>query len=320
MECILSGAPTEVPPNFHIFILWYIYFGAAKIRDLQSSSKLLFCAISLISKRKIHDKITNFEKIDMTLNSIVEGQGSPIVFIHGFCESLHIWDFFIPHFTAQHLVIRIDLPGHGQSAGLGYETSVEKMAFQLKETLDSLHMGPPVLVGHSLGGYVALAYAEMFPDHIKGLCLFHSTAFEDSPEKKENRNKTIEFVEKHGVEPFTAPFVPGLFFHKRRELMKEKIDFAIEIARQMNKENIISTIGAMRDRKNRIDVLKELRVPFALIAGKDDTAVTLDKSIEQCHLALQSHVLFLGETAHMGLFEREEACKNFLSGFFKTCE
>ncbi len=255
----------------------------------------------------------------MILHSIQEGKGKPVVFLHGFCESLHIWDFFCPAFIPHYSVIRVDLPGHGETEGLGYETSMEKMAFYLKETLDTLHIEKPVLIGHSLGGYVALAYAEMFGTDISGLCLFHSSAFEDSPEKKENRNKTIEFVEKHGVEAFTTPFVPGLFSHKRRDLFKDKIQFAIEIAQKMKKEDIVSSIAAMRDRKERLHVVEEIQVPVAFIVGKDDTAVPLDKSLEQCKLPQQSHVLFLGETAHMGMFEREKECQRFLLGFFAAC-
>src|SRR4051812_676996 len=167
------------------------------------------------------------------LNYTQEGNGKSIVFIHGFCESIEIWDYFKPDFVNEYQVTCLDLPGHGKSKGLGYETSIDKMAFQVRETLESLNIEQPILIGHSLGGYVSLAYAEMYPDKLSGCCLFHSSAFADAPEKKENRNKTMDYVEKHGVEAFSDPFVPALFFHKRREALREKIDFAIQIARKM---------------------------------------------------------------------------------------
>jgi pimeloyl-ACP methyl ester carboxylesterase len=253
------------------------------------------------------------------LHYTVQGKGKPVVFIHGFCETSEIWARFTPFFTPHFQVICVDLPGFGKSEGLGYETSMERMAFLLKETLDTANIEKPVLIGHSLGGYVALAYAEMFPESLAGFCLFHSTAFEDAPEKKENRNKTIEYVEKYGVDAFCNPFVPGLFFHKRRESLKPEIEETLVIARQTSLDSIVNTTKAMRDRKERIEVLENSTVPVAFIVGKDDTAVTFDKSLAQCHLPKQSQTLFLSETGHMGMFERPEECAKFLKGFIHAC-
>lgn len=254
------------------------------------------------------------------LHFTVRGQGTPIVFIHGFCESLEIWEDFTLPFELNYQVIKVDLPGHGQSKGLGYETSVDKMAFQVKETLDSLNIQKALLVGHSLGGYVTVAFADMFPERLLGFCFFHSSAFEDTPEKKENRNKTMDYVEKHGVDAFSIPFVPGLFFHKRRDELKISIDYATQIARKMVKEDVVNTIRAMRDRKNRATILEEAKFPVAFIVGNEDSAVPLNKSLEQCTLPFRSHALFLRETSHMGMFERKQECQTFLKGFFDSVD
>ncbi len=251
----------------------------------------------------------------ITLSYSSEGQGKPLVFIHGFCETKEIWHYFKNYFTRGFQVICLDLPGFGGSGGLGEQTSIELMATKVHSTLKHLEVANPILIGHSLGGYVALAYAEMYPNELSGLCMFHSTAFEDVPEKKENRNKTIEYVEKHGVDAFCNPFVPGLFFHRNREDLKEQIQYVLQIARQTKLESIVNTTKAMRDRKDRTEVLSQIKVPVSYIIGKEDTAVTIDKSISQCHLAAQSQVLFLGQTGHMGMFERERECADFLLGF-----
>ncbi len=189
------------------------------------------------------------------------------------------------------------------------------MASLVHKTLDHLKIEKPVIIGHSLGGYVTVAFAEMFPSSLSGFCFFHSSAFEDTPESKEKRIKTAEYVKNHGVDSFSIPFVPGLFFQKRREELKASIDFATEIARKMTVDNIVNTIYAMRDRKERIEFLKETSLPVAFIIGKEDTAVTIDKSLAQCHLPNRSSVLFLGQTAHMGMFEREIETALFLKGF-----
>jgi pimeloyl-ACP methyl ester carboxylesterase len=246
-----------------------------------------------------------------------EGQGKPLVFIHGFCETTEIWHYFKNYFTRGYQVICVDLPGFGGSKGIKDQTSIENFAISLNTTLKSIGIEKPILIGHSLGGYVALAYAEMYPSEMAGMCMFHSTVFEDLPEKKENRNKTIDYVEKHGVDAFCNPFVPGLFFHKRRDELKEQIQYVLQIARKTSLESIVNTTRAMRDRKDRTHVISQLQFPVAYIIGKEDTAVTFDKSLTQCHLASQSHVLFLGNTAHMGMFEREKECANFLLGFIQ---
>lgn len=245
----------------------------------------------------------------------VEGIGNPIVFIHGFCETQEIWTDFRQIFNTNFLTISVDLPGFGLSAPLEKECSIPAMAQCLKNTIDHLQLEKIVLVGHSLGGYVALSFAELFPENVAGICLFHSTAFEDTPEKKENRNKTIEYIKKHGVEAFCNPFVPGLFFHKRRSLLKNEIENVLGIAKKTAISVVIETTLAMRDRKDQTALLQNLKIPVCFIVGKEDSAVPLERSFAQCHLAAESHVLFLAETGHMGMFERKKECVLFLKGF-----
>jgi len=248
----------------------------------------------------------------------IEGIGNPIVFIHGFCETQEIWTDFRQSFNANFQTICVDLPGFGLSAPLEKECAIPEMAKCLKSTLDHLQLEKIVLVGHSLGGYVALSFTELFPENVAGICLFHSTAFEDTPEKKENRNKTIEYVKKHGVEAFCNPFVPGLFFHKRRTLLQNDIEKVLEIAKKTPLSVAVDTTLAMRDRKDQTTLLQNLKIPVGFIVGKEDSAVPLEKSLAQCHLAAESHVLFLAETGHMGMFEREKECALYLKRFCES--
>ncbi len=254
--------------------------------------------------------------MDNLLNFTSSGKGKTIVFLHGFCESSEIWEPFVQPFTKDYHIVCIDLSGHGKSIGLGTSTTIEGMAELVNKTIVSVTSDKFILVGHSLGGYVTIAYAEKFPETLAGFCFFHSSAYSDAPDKKENRNKTAEYVKKHGVEAFSNPFVPGLFFGRRKEELNESISFATKIALKMKAENIVNTILAMRDRKERINVLEETILPVAFIVGKDDTAVPFEKSLAQCHLPKQSSVLFLAQTGHMGMFERKIECTLFLKGFF----
>jgi pimeloyl-ACP methyl ester carboxylesterase len=189
------------------------------------------------------------------------------------------------------------------------------MADKINELLIHLGIEQCVIIGHSLGGYVSLAFAEKYEHKLKGLGLFHSTAFPDSAEKRKTRNKTIEFLEKHGVEAFASSFVPPLFYPPNRELLKAAIQRQIEIVCSTAKESIIAAVKAMRDRKSRIDVLKKIKAPVLFIIGEEDTSVPLDASLEQAALPAKSVKHILSGAAHMGMFERKDETLKIVEDF-----
>jgi len=246
------------------------------------------------------------------------GAGIPLVLIHGFCESKSIWQEFESELFSHFRVISLDLPGFGESPQLPL-TTIETFADAVNGLLLELSIKKCVLVGHSLGGYVSLAFGEKYPDKLLGLGLFHSTAFADPEEKKQNRNKTIEFLKVNGVPAFIEPFVPGLFYPKYRKNHATAIHKLIEIGLGTSALSIIATTEAMRDRIDRTSVLKSLDVPVLFIVGKNDNAVPLESSLLQISLAKTTHVLILDETAHMGMFERKKETLDFLKGFVEAC-
>jgi pimeloyl-ACP methyl ester carboxylesterase len=255
----------------------------------------------------------------MSLLSYTDNErGLPIVFLHGFCEDKSIWvDFVKPLVDFQRLIC-IDLPNFGQSPAMP-DATIEKMSAAVIKTLDDLGIEKCILIGHSLGGYVALAVAEFYPYRLLGLALFHSTAFADSPERKENRNKAIQNIKQNGVEPFVRALIPSLFSPAKRENSEIKIaiNHLIEKAKKLPAENLIYTLEAMRNRKERIEVLKQVNIPILFLLGKDDVAVPLEASLSQCHLPQNSVVHSLAEVGHMGMIEAPiefaKAIKNFVS-------
>ncbi|RDC64641.1 alpha/beta fold hydrolase [Adhaeribacter pallidiroseus] len=124
------------------------------------------------------------------------GAGKVLVFLHGFCESKEIWEAFIQPFRETYRVIAIDLPGFGKNTAPRASYSMEEAAAYVYQVLKALEIKKCVLVGHSMGGYAALAFAEKYRGMLSGLCLFHSSALPDSKEKKEARTKTIKFIKK----------------------------------------------------------------------------------------------------------------------------
>jgi pimeloyl-ACP methyl ester carboxylesterase len=246
------------------------------------------------------------------------GTGPAIVLLHGFCESKDLWKDFEEHLLLQYRVIVPDLPGHGDTQiPAGDITSVEYMADKVYELLQELNIRECVMIGHSLGGYVTLAFAERYPQMLKAFGLFHSTAFADPEEKKKARNRTIEFIEKHGMNAFADSFVSPLFYVKNREKLKTEIQSMQQICKNTDQNGVKATIAAMRDRKERIEVLSNAKVPVLFIIGKEDTAVALEKSMEQCHLPEKHEVKILDATGHMGMFERKEEAIKAVESFLE---
>ncbi|GAB3199216.1 pimeloyl-ACP methyl ester carboxylesterase [Pontibacter aydingkolensis] len=241
-----------------------------------------------------------------------------LVFLHGFCESTKVWETFTKPLEHKFRIILLDLPGFGENTQSVHEYSMESMADDVKRQLDEQGVKKCILIGHSMGGYVSMAFAEKYEKMLNGLCLFHSSALPDTDEKKENRNKTIEFVEKHGVAKFMQSFVKPLFYADNRKKLRKEIDLMVEIGKNTPKESITSGLAAMRDRPDRTDVLKNVKCPVLFIFGKKDGAVPLDKALEQCHLPNNSMVNFLGKTGHMGMFERTYETRKAIEKFAET--
>ncbi|MHC2991301.1 alpha/beta hydrolase [Pontibacter sp. HJ8] len=247
------------------------------------------------------------------------GSGDVLVFLHGFCESTEVWDAFTKPLQQKFRTIALDLPGFGNNTPSGStDYSMEGMADYVKQQLDQLGVKKCILVGHSMGGYVGMAFAEKYGSLLSGLCLFHSSALPDTEEKKDNRNKTIEFVEKHGVEKFMESFIEPLFFSENRDRLRQEIALMKKIGTATPQESVTGGLAAMRDRPDRSAVLAAAEFPVLFIFGKDDGAVPLDKALEQCHLPDNSMVYFLGQTGHMGMFERTYETRKAIEKFAET--
>ncbi len=246
------------------------------------------------------------------------GSGDTLVFLHGFCESKEVWTAFTQPLQKRFRIVALDLPGFGSNTTGITDYSMEGMADYVKAKLEEQNVKKCLLVGHSMGGYVGMAFAEKYSSMLNGLCLFHSSALPDTDEKKDNRNKTIEFVEKHGVEKFMQSFIEPLFYSENRDRLKREIAMMKEIGTNTPKGSVIGGLAAMRDREDRTGVLAAAKWPVLFIFGKEDGAVPLDKAVEQCHLPDNSMVYFLGKTGHMGMFERTYETRKTLEKFAET--
>lgn len=242
-----------------------------------------------------------------------EGTGPALVFIHGFCESKAMWRDFIGDFSKDHTVYCLDLPGFGESSLSENHISLEETAVLIQEWMEVQGLVQPIVIGHSLGGYVTLALAELMGIGLKGIGLFHSTAFPDDEEKKHTRNKTIAFIKKHGVDKFMDSFVPPLFAEQQRLAQATRIEELIKEGKKSSKNGVLAFLAAMRDRKDRMEVWMNFPGPKLMIAGEFDLAVKIEASRK--HEPFASHYHELEGVGHMGMFEAPELTKGIVQDF-----
>jgi pimeloyl-ACP methyl ester carboxylesterase len=258
-----------------------------------------------------------------TLSYTELGKGSAVLLVHGFCEDQSLWSDYAQHLSAQYHVIVPDLPGFGQSSPeLSEAVTMEYYARRVHEVLDvTLQTEERVtFIGHSLGGYVGLAFAALYPERIDGLGLFHSTALADNEEKKQSRNKVAQYIQDKGVPAFTDNFVEPLFDAGNRVRLKNEIEKVKQQARQTTKEGAVAATLAMKERSDRTQVLKTCKVPVLFIVGKKDTSIPLEKSMEQLHLPAKSMAYLLDNVGHMGMIEEQEECLVVVKAFVEWCK
>ncbi|QIX61178.1 alpha/beta fold hydrolase [Hymenobacter sp. BT18] len=241
---------------------------------------------------------------------------SPVIlFLHGFAESREVWTEFTREFPDQYRLLTLNLPGHGTNVHDIRDYSIEAQARYVAGQLRQKNVPRVLLVCHSMGGYVALAFAERYPEMVAGLVLFHSTALPDTEEKKGNRDKNIDFVRRHGVARFMESFIRPLFAPANRERMLEPQQLLEDIGRSTPEATVIGMLEAMKNRPDRTNVLREAAFPVLFIAGKEDVAVPIDSLLPQLLLPAQSHALLLDNVGHLGYFEAPDLTRRAVVDF-----
>ena len=256
----------------------------------------------------------------------ITGKGKPVVLIHGFGEDGNIWDKQVDFLQDQFQLIVPDLPGSGKSGVISSQSAVgmEEYAEIIKAILVEEKIEKSTMLGHSLGGYITLAFAEKYPGMLNSFGLVHSTAFADSEEKKTARLKSIEFIKKYGPYDFLRNTIPGLFNPSGRwkrpdgsRGTESYIEELVEKGKNFSSEALIQYYQAMINRPDRTAVLKNFSKPILFIIGEQDNAVPFAQSMQQCYLPVQSHIHILRNSAHMGMLEETAATNNFLLGFLQ---
>jgi pimeloyl-ACP methyl ester carboxylesterase len=253
------------------------------------------------------------------LNYRKEGAGPALMLVHGFPENSGLWQQVIPILATGYTVIAPDLPGAGGSSLAGSSVTIEEMAEAMYLVFEHENIREAVIAGHSMGGYAALAFAEMYPAFVKGLSLVHSIASADSDEKKENRKKAVELITKGGKEAFIKQMIPNMFSPAFREKHPSVIDTQVKRGMELEAESMIAFYEAMMQRPDRTEVLKNASFPVQFIIGEDDALIPPDAALKQSRLASRNFVSLYSATGHMGMIENAQQLAADLKAFTAYC-
>lgn len=248
----------------------------------------------------------------------MEGSGEPIVLLHGFGEDGSIWNNQVAHLRERYLVIVPDIPGSGDSSlleGLSQAVTLGDYAVCIQALLLHEKITQCFVFGHSMGGYITLAFAELYPNLVKGFGLVHSTAYADNDEKKENRQRGIEAMEKYGAAAFLKNTIPNLFSSGFKKQHPEKVQELVDAGQRFTKEACQQYYTAMMNRPDRQPALKNSKVPVLLVAGTEDVAAPLQDVLEQASLPAVAYIQVLDGVGHMGMLEVPEKVNDYIDTF-----
>lgn len=266
------------------------------------------------------DSITIQTDLFPQISAAIHGQGDEtILLLHGFPATGTLWRELLPLLADQYRVIVPDLPGVGRSVPGKQPVSIEDLGRGMISLLDALQIDQALIAGHSMGGYIALAMAEIAPGRFKGLSLIHSTALPDDEEKKENRRKAIALIEKGGQEAFINANIPTLFGDVFKQAHPEVIAAQIREGLTVVPETLIAFYNAMIARPERLNILQGADFPVQWIIGDEDKVVPRQKSLHQSSCARVSFVVIYRETGHMSMLEQPEELAKDLRLFTVYC-
>lgn len=251
-----------------------------------------------------------------TIHYTDTGKGTAVVLLHGFLENLSMWDAFVPEISKRNRVISIDHLGHGQTGCIGYIHTMEDMADAVHAVLHELRIRKVILVGHSMGGYVALTFAELYPDMIKGIVLQNSTARPDSKERKLHRERAIKAVKKDHTS-FVRLAIGNLFSEQNRKRLSNEIEALRTQALKTPIQGIVAALEGMKIRKDQEVILHFAPYPIMLVLGEQDQTLPYSEHADQIHDTNVELVTY--PDGHMSHIENYDDLLKRLLNFIKKC-
>lgn len=246
-----------------------------------------------------------------------QGEGNIIVLIHGYLETSDIWKNYARRLSEKFRVISLDLPGHGGSDIYGEIHTMEFMATVLKDLCDDRGFNRIFLTGHSMGGYVTLAFADLYPEMLSGYCLFHSHPFPDTPEVIEKRKFEIRLLMTGKKDLFFPDSISRMYASVNLEKFRDALEFSKKISSEIPVEGLTAVLKGMMARPSRLSVMENGRVPCLWILGAMDNHIDSLKIQTRVKLPGNAEVHILNNSGHMGFIEEEETAEKILADFVR---
>jgi pimeloyl-ACP methyl ester carboxylesterase len=261
------------------------------------------------------EKLFKTGKCNICYNDI--GSGKPVVLLHGYLETSKTWEHFAQRLSGEFRVIIPDLPGHGKSSTAGDVLTMETIADVINELTASLGFDKFCLVGHSLGGYATLAFADLYPSKLSGYVLFHSQPLADSPETKGKREHEISLVKEGKKDLFYPGNIKRMFAPSNFDRFGEQLERATQIASSIPGEAIISVLRGMMIRPARISVIEKGGIPCLWILGAMDNYIDVHMVKPKVRLPANAELVILKNSGHLGFIEEEDLSLLILSDFLR---
>lgn len=248
-----------------------------------------------------------------------------LVLLHGYLETLEVWESFLPFIENDYRVISIDLPGHGMSVGLENDfqikdpvNSLELAAETIKAYLDMTNLQTVFIGGHSMGGYVAQCFAKLFPERVNGLILFHSSPYSDSDKKKMDREREISLIQQQKLEILVDLSIPLIFNPEHFTQFRDVADALIGYASMHSPDGICACLRGMRDRASFETFLSKTPIPTLCFFGLHDVHMPVERAQQIAQLSPRIQTVFLEQSGHAGFLEEPEIVASSLTRFISS--
>ena len=226
-----------------------------------------------------------------------QGKGKPLVLLHGFPLDHHIWDEILPSLEDTFDLIVPDLRGFGESTTIDSPYTMDDFASDIAGLLDHLGIEKTAIAGHSMGGYVSLAFARLFPNRMAGLALVASQTLADPPDRKEGRYKSAEDVKQNGIGGVVDAMAAKFTSDKRLQ------DFSRQTMERQKPAAYIGALKAMAERADSTSLLASMDYPIVLIHGNADVLIPIDRAHETKSLMPSAYLIELNNVGHIPMLE-----------------
>ena len=260
-----------------------------------------------------------FEYKNATVNYSIQGKGDAVLLLHGFGENSLIWQDQVHFLKENYTIVTPDLPGSGKSSILEQElVTIQDYAACIFALLQNEKIEKCYLLGHSMGGYITLAFAAEYPEKLMGFGLINSTAFADNAEKKKSRLQGIEMIKEHGAYSFLKTAIPTLFAKSFKNEHPEKVADLVEKSKQFSNEALIQYYTAMMNRPDSTEVLQNSQLRVLFVIGTEDNAAPLTDLLQQIHLPQNAQIHILDGVGHMSMIEASPKVNDYLIEFLEN--